>query len=145
MSRGYNFYALLFFFFFHKKEQNIIFCNIQVIDISLMSACMLSCFSCVWLSATLWTSLPGSSVHGIFQARILEWVAMPFSRESSQTKDQTRVSCNSCIAEFFTVESPGKPISFISIYISRAEIKCLFFLGSYNLPSGSLFVTVFFR
>ena len=28
-------------------------------------------------------NLPGSSVHGIFQARILEWVAMPFSRESS--------------------------------------------------------------
>ena len=37
-------------------------------------------------------SLPGSSVHGIFQARILEWVAMPFSRGSSQPRDQTRVS-----------------------------------------------------
>ena len=71
---------------------------------------------------------------------------MPFSRESSQTKDQTRVSCNSCIAEFFTVESPGKPISFISIFYNYLyEVKCLFFLGSYNLPSGSLFVTVFFR
>ncbi|XDA80054.1 hypothetical protein R6Z07F_010046 [Ovis aries] len=37
-------------------------------------------------------SLPGSSVHGIFQARILEWVAMPSSRESSQPRDQTHVS-----------------------------------------------------
>ena len=36
--------------------------------------------------------LPGSSVHGILQARILEWVAMPFSRGSSQTRDRTRVS-----------------------------------------------------
>ena len=37
-------------------------------------------------------SLPGSSVHGIFQARILEWVAISFSRGSSQPRDQTRVS-----------------------------------------------------
>ena len=36
---------------------------------------------------------PGSSVHGILQARTLEWVAMAASRGSSQPKDQTRVSC----------------------------------------------------
>ena len=38
-------------------------------------------------------SSPGSSVHGILQARILEWVAISFSRGSSQPRDQTRVSC----------------------------------------------------
>ena len=38
-------------------------------------------------------SLPGFSVHGILQARILEWVSIVFSRESSQPRDQTRVSC----------------------------------------------------
>ena len=38
-------------------------------------------------------SLPGSSVHGIFQARKLEWVAIPFSRWSSWAKDQAQVSC----------------------------------------------------
>ena len=38
-------------------------------------------------------SLPGSSVHGILQARILEWVAIPSSRGSSQPRDQTQVSC----------------------------------------------------
>ena len=38
-------------------------------------------------------SPPGSSVHGILQARILEWVAMPFSRGSSRPRDQTRVFC----------------------------------------------------
>ena len=37
-------------------------------------------------------SLPGSSVHEILQARILEWVAIPFSRESSQLRDRTQVS-----------------------------------------------------
>ena len=48
-------------------------------------------------------SPPGSSVHGISQARILEWVAMPSSRGSSQPKDQSHVSCVSCIAGgFFT-------------------------------------------
>ena len=38
-------------------------------------------------------SLLGSYVHGILQARILEWVAIPFSRGSSQLRDQTHVSC----------------------------------------------------
>ena len=48
------------------------------------------------LSLTLWDPKDcgplGSSVHGILQARILEWVAMPSSRESSQLKDQTCIS-----------------------------------------------------
>ena len=35
-------------------------------------------------------SLPGSSVHGIFQAKILEWVTMPFSRGSSRPRDRTQ-------------------------------------------------------
>ena len=38
-------------------------------------------------------SLPGSSVHGILQARILEWVAIPISRGSSQPRDWTHISC----------------------------------------------------
>ena len=38
-------------------------------------------------------SLAGSSVHGILQVRILEWVAIPFSRGSSQPRDQTCISC----------------------------------------------------
>ena len=42
-------------------------------------------------------SLPESSVHGIFQARILEWVAMPSSRGSSQPKDGTLIFYISCI------------------------------------------------
>ena len=47
-------------------------------------------FSCSVLSnsfATQWAvSLPGSSIHGIYQARILEWVAISFSRGSSQSR-----------------------------------------------------------
>ena len=68
--------------------------------------------SCVQLWDPVDCSLPGSSVHGIFQARILEWVTMSFSRGSSQPKDQTWVSCSSCIAgRFFTTEPPGKSMS----------------------------------
>ena len=57
-------------------------------------------------------SLPGSSVHGIVQARILEWVAIFYSRVSSQPRDQT---CISCIGKWFfffflfdTTQPPGK-------------------------------------
>ena len=39
-------------------------------------------------------SPPGSSVHGISQARILKWVAIPYSKGSSQLRDGTQVSCN---------------------------------------------------
>ena len=69
-------------------------------DIS--SYCYLSlgvCVSCVLvakLCLTLYNPMdykpPGSSVHGVLQARILEWVAMLFSRGSTQLKNQTRVS-----------------------------------------------------
>ena len=46
-------------------------------------------------------SPPGFSVHGIVQARILEWIAFPFSRESSQPRDWTWVSC--IAGRFFTI------------------------------------------
>ena len=38
-------------------------------------------------------SPPGSSVHGIFQTRMLEWISIPFSKGSSQPRNQTWVSC----------------------------------------------------
>ena len=64
-------------------------------------------------------SLPGSSVHGISQSRILEWVAISFSRESSSPKDST---CVSCIAGgFFTIESPGTP-SFQRLYFKISSM-----------------------
>ena len=48
--------------------------------------------SCPTLCDTMNSSLPGSSVHGISQARILEWVAMPSSKGSSRPRDWTQVS-----------------------------------------------------
>ena len=49
--------------------------------------------SLVWLSAALWTSSWSSSVHGIFQARTLEWVTISYSRVSFPPRDRTSVSC----------------------------------------------------
>ena len=57
--------------------------------------------SCQTLYDPVDCSPPGSSVHGILQARILEWVAVPFSRGSSQPRDQMWVSC--IAGRFFTI------------------------------------------
>ena len=54
-------------------------------------------------------SLPGSSVHGIFQARILEWVALPFSRGSSQHR--IKPGSPALQADSLPFELPGKPFS----------------------------------
>ena len=75
---------------------------------------MLSGFSCVWLCSHMDCSPPGSSVHGILQARILEWVTISSSRGSSRLGDQTHGSCTSCVAgRLFTTEPPGKPHPFL--------------------------------
>ena len=47
---------------------------------------------CPTLCASVDCCLPGSSVHGILQARLLEWVAISFSRRSSRPRDRTQVS-----------------------------------------------------
>ena len=52
--------------------------------------------SCLTLCDPMDCSPPVSSVHGILQARILEWLAIPFSRGSSQPRDLTHISCVLC-------------------------------------------------
>ena len=57
--------------------------------------------SCPTLCYPMDCSLPGSSVHGIFQAIVLEWIAISFSRGSFQSRDQTLISHTAGI--FFTI------------------------------------------
>ena len=61
--------------------------------------------SCPTLCDPMDCSLPGSSVHGILQARILEWVAISFSRGSSRPRDRTQFPSivweNSCCSTFY--------------------------------------------
>ena len=63
--------------------------------------------SCQTLCDPMDYSLPGSSVHGIFQAIVLEWIAIPFSRGSCQPRDRTRVSriAERCFTIWATRES----------------------------------------
>ena len=82
--------------------------------------------SCSTLCNPMDCSLPGSSVHGIFQARILEWIAISFSRRSSRHRDWTQVS--RVVGRHFTVlshpESPRtiiKPINSTLGYISKKK------------------------
>ena len=75
--------ALLKYFLKKRNEANEPVCVCAQLDLILCDP--------------MYYSLPGSSVHGIFQARLLEWVAIPSSRESSQPRDQAPVSCISCI------------------------------------------------
>ena len=56
-------------------------------------ACVLVAKLCPTLCNPMDYSLPGSSVHGISQARIMERGAIPFSRVCSQPRDQTQASC----------------------------------------------------
>ena len=77
---------------------------------------MLCCCCCLWVSAKSLQSCltlldpidcspPGSSVHGILQARIPEWDAMPSTRGSSPPRDQTHVSYISCISRWVLYHS----------------------------------------
>ena len=67
---------------------------------------------CLTICNPMDCSLPGCSVHGILQARILEWVAMPSSRGSSRPRDWTHISCGSYTGGgfFLKTEPPEKPI-----------------------------------
>ena len=68
--------------------------------------------SCPTLCDPMDRSPPGSSVHGIPQARVLEWVAIPFSRGSSQPRDWILVSCTAGNSLLF--EPPMSSPAFIS-------------------------------
>ena len=57
-------------------------------------------FGCVWLFSTPWTVPPDSSVHEVFQVRILDWVIISSSRGSSLLRDWTLISFISCIGRW---------------------------------------------
>ena len=66
-------------------------------------------------------SLSGSSVHDIFQARILEWVAVSFSRGSSRPRDRTRVSRTA--GRLYRLSHQGSP-SVVKNLVAMQEIAC---------------------
>ena len=75
------------------KHSQLLFVNYASMKVKVIQSCPTLCDA-------MDCSLPGSSVHMIPQARILEWVAVPFCRESLQTRVQTQVS--HIVGRFFT-------------------------------------------
>ena len=73
-------------------------------------------------------SPPGSSVHGILQATILEWVAMSSSRGSSPPRNQTHISCVSCTGKQILYHCVTREAWLLYSYI-------LFYHGNYGLAS----------
>ena len=67
--------------------------------------------SCLTLFHPMGYSLPGSTVHWIFQARVLEWIAILFSRESSWPRAQTRIS--HVVGRYFTVWATREVLNLI--------------------------------
>ena len=80
-------------------------------------------------------SPPGSSIHGISEARILEWVAISFSRGSSWPRDWTLASC--ITGRFLTPESLGKPILWVQDEKTWGTQVLDKMLRSHKLGSGS--------
>ena len=94
--------------------------------------------SCPTLCNLMDCSPPGSSVHRILQARILEWVATPFSRGSSQCRDQTQ--SHALQADSLPSEPPGKPL------IQRPDGNKYFRLcGSYGHYSNESILLLYFK
>ena len=109
-----------------------------------MCVCVCLCVltqSCCTLCDPMGCSLPGSSVHGIFQARILEWAVISYSRASSQHTEIEPASLTSPVLAggYFTTEPPGKPFSNLlecKILVWRGGSERVWNIYSEILPPG---------
>ena len=99
--------------------------------------CCKSLQSCLTLYDPMDCSLPGSSVHGILQSRILEWVAISFSRGSSQPRDWTSISYVSCIGRgvLYCYHHLGNPWRILSMVLTSMwnESTCMVVWMSFSI------------
>ena len=106
-------------------------------DSHIFCASELSHFSHVQLFVTLWTAARQAPLStGLLQVRILEWVAMPSSRGSSQPRDGTCVSCIAGV--FFTAEPPGKPSHIFRVQDFLNSLWCSSLAGTNLGKSASV-------
>ena len=103
--------------------------------------------SCLTLCDPIDCSLTVSSVHGILQTRILEWIAIPSSKGSSRSRDRTHVSCVFCIGRqiFYhcttweaqnDIESQSKQ-KYVNIFLLSCSFFLLFLLSRSCCPSNT--------
>ena len=93
-----------------------------------MYCCAVCAQLCLTLHNPMDCSLPRSSVHGISRARILEWIAIPFSRRSSRPRDQTWVFCIADLYHRATGEAQSNRKSNRNINY----LKIILFVGKLN-------------
>ena len=106
--------------------------------------------SCLTLCDPMDCSPPGSSVHEISQARILEWVAISYSRESSEPRNQTCISCISCTGRwilYHCITYFPQNILYLLIfsilveschcYVSFLWTDCPFYFGDFKASSST--------
>ena len=109
-------FFLFFFFFFSRKKPDFI------------PGGHCCCHSVTWLCPTLCDpmdfSLPGSSVHRILQARILEWVDIPFSKGFSWPRDWTWVFL--IAGKFFTIWATRESYNLIFNKCFSLSLQCTF-------------------
>ena len=99
------------------------------------------CHYLVWLCDPMDCSPPSSSVYGILQARIVEWVAIPFSKGSYWPRDQTQVSCMHYRWILYHLSHQGNPViwgTFLNLHIWAKCALCFCFQG---IPSHSTYAT----
>ena len=103
----YKFYTICYWMLLNMSREwkvgNII---VDVLKSDTLNCCCLAAQLCLTLCGPMDCSPPRSSAHGIFQARILEWVAISSSRGSSQPRDQTHISFVSMLAGWFLTTLP---------------------------------------
>ena len=96
----------------------------RLLFICLSCCCCLVTKSCSSLCNSINSSPPGSSVCGISQMRIVEWVVLPFCRESSRPWDQTHISC--IAADSLWLSHQGSPSLYLpSMYLFPCLFVCL--------------------
>ena len=100
---------------------------------------VLAALSCLTLCDPMNCCSPGSSVHGILQPRILEWVAFPFSRGYSQPRDRTQVSC--IAGRHFNLWATRESNGIGSAHFSSPSLQQINFLWSsveYNIDFAKI-------
>ena len=115
--------------------------NLYVCVCVCVCVCVLVIQSCLTVCDSMDCSPPVSSVHQILQARRLDWVAILFSKESSQPMDRTQVSW--IIGRFFIIWAhQGSPLYFPSFYSAECISHLLSTLSKlfYNPHISSIFV-----
>ena len=92
--------------------------------------------SCPTLCDPMDCSLPGSSIHGIFQAKVLEWVAIAFSRGSSQPRTRTHISCIGRQI-LYRLSCEGSTLEFFFFILNY--MNCLYVLEINSLSVANIF------